>query len=194
MPVEKSCQLCDKKYFVRPCHANSTKYCSRRCSGVVNGKIREEKNNSKEYLLSKIKVDKKTGCWIWQGCKNKDGYGEKSYKGKRTRVHRVFYELFIGKIPKGMCVCHKCDIPACVNPSHLFIGTHQDNSDDKMKKKRNKNPIGEKHGMAKLKEKDVLEIRRLYKEGYSSRKIGRKFNAGKSTILRIVRRNNWNHI
>lgn len=198
MSVEKICQLCDKIYFVKRCERNRTKYCSRKCSGTVNarrnGKIREEKYSSKEYLLSQIKIDKKTGCWIWQGSKNEDGYGRKRYKGRTTYVHRVFYEVFVGKIPKGMCVLHRCDTPACCNPSHLFIGTQKDNIDDMVNKNRHKPLIGEKHGSSKLTEKDVLEIRRLRKEGMTRKKISEKFLISRGYVYEIVVRRSWNHI
>ena len=198
MPVRKSCQLCEKVYFVKPSRNQKTKYCSIKCLNTTlarkSAKIRKEKYNSKEYLLSKIKIDKKTGCWIWQASKNEGGYGRKRYKGRQTYVHRIFYEVFVGEIPKEMFVLHRCDTPSCVRPSCLFIGTHQNNSDDKYKKKRNNNLKGEEHGMSKLTEKDVLEIRRLYKKGWPSRKIGRKFNMYHTSILCIVKRKTWNHI
>jgi len=75
---------------------------------------------------------KRDNCLIWKGYVFADGYGGYSTK----RVHRLIYELFIGPIPEKMFVCHKCDVPLCVNPSHLFLGTNKDNMSDMKYKKR----------------------------------------------------------
>ena len=77
-----------------------------------------------------------SGCWIWIGANNPDGYGEITVKGKVQSTHRMSYQAFIGPIPKGMQILHKCDIPACVNPRHLFLGTQNDNVKDCIKKGR----------------------------------------------------------
>lgn len=77
-----------------------------------------------------------SGCWIWLNGVDKDGYGVISINNKTVRSHRVSYQIFNKKIPKGLLVCHKCDIPSCVNPKHLFIGTIKDNSHDSLEKGR----------------------------------------------------------
>lgn len=71
-----------------------------------------------------------SGCWLWQRGKNTCGYGEIVVRNKRWMVHRYIYTVFIGEIPKGMHVCHYCDQPNCINPSHLWIGTHKQNMAD----------------------------------------------------------------
>ena len=93
------------------------------------------------------------GCWIWLGGVNRDGYGNMS--GSR-RAHRVSYERSIGPIPDGALVCHRCDVPLCVNPSHLFLGTPADNTNDMVAKGRQCR--GERHKMAKLSASDVGAI------------------------------------
>lgn len=76
------------------------------------------------------------GCWIWTGSKNTGGHGQFTVCGKCITAHRVSYELYIGPIPEGMWVLHKCDNPPCQNPDHLFLGTRQDNVDDMVRKGR----------------------------------------------------------
>lgn len=85
-----------------------------------------------EAFISKYKVDEQTHCWNWTAAYDRQGYG----RLKSKCAHRVSYELFIDTIPKGMWVLHKCDNVKCVNPDHLFLGTHQDNVNDKMSKGR----------------------------------------------------------
>lgn len=85
------------------------------------------------------------GCWEWRG--NRYGgrspetaYGEFFYGGRKGYAHRFSYEHYIGPIPDGMQVCHHCDNPICVNPAHLFLGTHADNAADRETKGRGKHP------------------------------------------------------
>jgi hypothetical protein len=81
--------------------------------------------------------DSVNGCWLWRGHASK-GYGLFAEDGlkARKRVHRFSWELHFGEIPTGMLVCHKCDVPRCVRPDHLFLGTHKDNHDDMVRKGR----------------------------------------------------------
>lgn len=83
------------------------------------------------------KIDKQSGCWEWLGPKNRvGGYGIFYRKSKKYYAHRYYYEAVFGEIPKGFNACHKCDNPGCVNPNHIFIGTHRDNMLDASKKGR----------------------------------------------------------
>lgn len=84
-------------------------------------------------------------CWLWTGRIRRDGYAEISFQGKAVPVHRLSYVVFVGPIPKGMNVCHKCDVRHCCNPDHLFIGTQKDNIVDASKKGRL--ITGDKHHM-----------------------------------------------
>jgi hypothetical protein len=83
-------------------------------------------------------ITKTASCWIWGGVRGTNGYGTIKKKSKAIRAHRASYELFVGPIPDGMHVLHKCDNPLCVNPEHLFVGTHIDNMRDMEKKGRAK--------------------------------------------------------
>jgi hypothetical protein len=82
----------------------------------------------------KVQQGEADACWPWLGAEHGKGYGGISIRGRSQPAHRVAYELACGAIPAGLWVLHRCDNPKCVNPAHLFLGTHQDNMDD-MKKK-----------------------------------------------------------
>jgi len=86
------------------------------------------------------KVKKTNKCWIWIGGKTSFGHGIFYYKQRHGLAHRCSYELHISKIPSGLLVCHHCDNPSCVNPTHLFLGTHRDNLQDASRKGRLKRP------------------------------------------------------
>lgn len=142
-----------------------------------------------------INIDKSSGRWIWKGCKDKDGYGIISYKGRMDRAHRVIYKLYIGEIPEGICVCHKNDTPWDVTPSNLWLGTLADNNRDRANKGRSSDIRGEKCCSSKLKDSDVLEIRKLYSTGlYKHRELQKMFNISLSQIGSITRRETWNHV
>lgn len=91
-----------------------------------------------ERFWSKVEKSK-DGCWLWTGSVNNRGYGRINRCGKSVYAHRVSYELAFGSIEDGMSVCHGCDTPACVRPSHLFVGTQKQNSEDMVAKGRHHN-------------------------------------------------------
>jgi len=146
-------------------------------------------------------VDKRRDdeCWHWTGRLNGAGYGETRWKHKTARAHRVSYELHYGPILDGLLVCHKCDANyppgdiayrRCVNPNHLFLGTDADNMTDKVEKGRQNK--GETHGMAKLTEKQVVEIRELRASKHISyAKLGVKYGVSGSAIRDIIVGENW---
>ena len=85
------------------------------------------------------KVDKRgpDKCWPWTGARNNREYGQiciGGHQGRLLLAHRVSWELAHGSIPKGMCVLHRCDNPLCVNPCHLFLGTHRENMEDSVRR------------------------------------------------------------
>lgn len=122
-------------------------------------------------FLSKIR--KRKGCWIWLASR-RGKYGCFSCKGKAIDAHRWSYMYYNGEIPEGMFVCHKCDNPLCVNPEHLFLGTHEDNMKDASKKGRLVN--------RKLTNRQVAYIR---KSVLSNRELANKYGVWDSTIRRI---------
>ncbi len=142
-------------------------------------------------LLSNVKKTKT--CWWWTGSINSSGYGGTHMNGKDMSAHRAFYELFKGPIPKGLFVCHTCDNRACVNPDHLWLGTNQDNVDDKMKKGRG--PHGKNNSQVKLTEKQVLEIRAKYVPyKYTMKRLAKEYGVTMTNIQAIIERRSWNFI
>ncbi len=133
-------------------------------------------------------------CLEWPLSDNGHGYGRMTYKGKRRLAHCVAYELTNGPIPEGHGVLHRCDNPKCFRPDHLFTGTQAVNMQDCADKGRWNGPIGERQWCARLKQADVIEIRRLAAEGVTLRGIARQFSAGRTTVGKIVHRQIWKSV
>ena len=161
-------------------------------------KARLDRHGNPEYVSTPLenfmrKVEKKpSGCWIWTGGTGK-GYGRFRYEGKTITSPRAAYLLFKGK-PEGferLNVCHSCDVPLCVNPDHLFVGTTQENVDDKMKKNRHKTAKGAEQPMAKLDDEKVLFIREC---DLSGPELAAKFGVSRSLITSIRRGTKWPHV
>ena len=136
------------------------------------------------------KLPEDNGCWIWLAGEDKNGYGKFSH----TRAHRYSWELQHGPIQSTLaCVCHTCDNPRCVNPSHLFLGENKDNTQDRNQKGRQAKGI--KSGSAKLTDEKVKEIRKLYATGnYSQDKLADLFEVNQSHVSSIVLRKTWKHV
>lgn len=148
-------------------------------------------------FISKITIDNNSGCWNWNRGLFRDGYGAFWNGSKTVRTHRFSYRYFRGKIPEGFCVCHRCDNPKCVNPNHLFLGTALDNERDKIKKNRRNNigAKGESHGLSKLTEDQVREIRKIVASGkLSQNKTAKLFGVDSGLVNGIVHRKHWKHI
>jgi hypothetical protein len=121
--------------------------------------------------------------------------------GRQVGAHRLAFEMAFGPIPPGMCVCHKCDVRACVNPDHLFLGTHKDNINDKVLKGRHGAPSGDAHWlrragsaahpMRKLDWPTIKEIRSRYQRGERQVSLAAAFGVRQTTISNIVRGVTW---
>lgn len=142
------------------------------------------------------KVDKTGDCWIWTAMIGWKGYGRFRADGKSKAAHRVAFELTYGPIPDDLFVCHRCDNPPCVNPTHLFLGTPQDNMRDAAAKGRlgKSSPRGEAIGGHILTEQAVREIRAARAAGVSSIDLERRYGVNQRTIWDAVNRKTWRHV
>jgi hypothetical protein len=150
-----------------------------------------------EEFWRHVAVGKQNECWLWTHRKNRDGYGTLNITvGVRTYkallAHRRAWEITRGEIPDGKIVCHKCDNPACVNPAHLWVGTHADNVRDKVRKGRH--PRGENASSHKLSESDVVSIKARLPQGVRSDKLAAEYAVSPVTISDIKRGITWRHI
>ena len=149
---------------------------------------------NKEKFLSRTKADA-NGCLIWQGAIKKSqagahGYGWVTFMNRQMHSHRLAWILFRGDIPHGQYVCHSCDVPACVNPDHLFLGTPGDNMRDMWSKGRHTLPRGNVYA-AKIGIEELKAIRALLLSGMSQRAIGALYGITQSAVSRIATGKNW---
>lgn len=116
-----------------------------------------------DRLLKRVEFEPNTGCWLWSGYCMPYGYGQigRPDNGGPERTHRYSYELHFGAIPPGLFVCHRCDTPACCNPTHLFLGTAKDNTQDMDRKGRGRRVrLDGTHPRQKISDEVVRHIRR----------------------------------
>jgi len=148
-------------------------------------------------------VDKTGDCWLWTGATNNQGYGQVGADNHKTILaHRASWMMAYGTIKDGLCVCHHCDTPACVNPAHLFLGTYSENAKDMyakgrgwLSRHRDALPAGEAHHNARLTEMQVREIRRLYAlDAVSQGELSRRFGVARTSIRNIVTGEGWKHV
>ena len=179
------------KFIEKPCHT---------CGKLF------QPDNPKRYFCSLecafwSKVEKKSSqeCWPWIGAKNKTGlaYGRFGRNHIIYKAAQVSWKIHFGPIPKGygyhgICVCHSCDNPSCVNPHHLFLGTQGDNFRDMMKKNRRKKDYrGENNPAHRLTLEKVKEIRNLLIKEIPYRQIAKRYGVGGTTILHIKHGHTW---
>jgi predicted XRE-type DNA-binding protein len=135
-----------------------------------------------DKFFFKINFEGEGDCWIWKAATT-NGYGVFHAFGE-SKAHRVSYRYFVGDIPEGMVVCHTCDNPLCVNPTHLFLGTQRDNMQDMISKGR--------HCKQKLFAEDIESIRQLYAEtDLSQYKLAEMFGVSQNHICDIVNMKKW---
>lgn len=135
--------------------------------------ISENINMNELILYMEKKTNKSDNCWTWGNCSNKE-YGSLRFNNNIGVAHRISYIIKYGYIPEGMIVCHKCDNPSCVNPEHLFVGTHADNTKDASNKGRLKTII--------FNENQIKEIHKMFDGGLNKSEIAKKLGYSKRRI------------
>ncbi len=196
LPDVKTCENCGGE-FRRPANFadkfwSKKRFCSLSCVARWGHKSRVTETPEDRFWRS---VDQSEGqgpkgdCWEWRKGRLEAGYGRISISKGEEKAHRFAYALAFGSIPEGMIICHSCDNPPCVNPSHLFCGTHSDNSQDMAAKDRSH--FGTSHHRAKLGEDDIRAIRaddRLHVD------IAAAYGVTRGLVSMIKRREIWTRI
>lgn len=144
-----------------------------------------------ERFMSKVLPEPNSGCWLWATGLDNKGYGRFGSGSKKTMrlAHRMAYEHFVGPIPDGLFVCHKCDVRSCVNPDHMFLGNHQDNMTDRNKKSRQVR--GTKQHMSKINEDIVRYIRSSQK---NCTELAAEVGINQSSVSAVRTRRTWKHV
>lgn len=186
------CSYCGRGYMAPP-NARTIpprRFCSRRCA----------KESQVIPIDQKLwaRVVKSDGCWEWTGPRTPFGHGHLNHRNKRVYAHRLSWELHNGPIPDGMSVCHRCDNPPCVNPAHLWLGSHGDNLRDMATKGRQglhlapaKAVRGEAHHRSVLTDDMVREIRASSESAHA---LSRRLGVSRPTVARVRQGRTWKHV
>ena len=135
-----------------------------------------------DRLTKKCEPITETGCWIWTGNSEVAGYGRLTVDGKIMKAHRAMYIAIHGEVPKGKIICHKCDVPACINPAHLYAGTLTDNLNDAYARgQRNKCEN------SSIPAEIIKQIRSLKHSGESDKNISMITGVSRSHVNKVVR-------
>ena len=173
--LTKTCPVCEGEFQTRN---KLQRCCSHRCAMT--------KDQGQSFWS---KVNKTEGCWLWTAAINNNGYGVIRVNGRLVKAHRYSWELVNVRIPEGLCALHRCDVPACVRPDHLWLGSQVDNMSDKVSKSRHAQ--GTRHGMAKLTDGKVREIRTAHG---LHREIAARFGVSRATVRLIKSGKIWSHL
>lgn len=157
--------------------------------------------NTPEVNLARLlakSIESPSGCMLWTGAKSSSGYGQLRVDGRIIQTHRLSYEIHVGPIPRGLEICHRCDTPACWEPTHLFEGTHTANMRDMQTKGRRRSddvlPYGESHHDAKMTVARIQQLRSMRAIGATYKQLMAVFGISKSTVADICNRRTWRHV
>jgi hypothetical protein len=163
----------------------------------------------KNRFWSKVNITQDGQCWNWNASINRSGYGQFWLDDKMRLAHRIAFAIYNNDLSiiyntknyhkcnnTFKCILHKCDNKKCCNPNHLFIGTNADNIKDKINKNRQQHMRGSSNGYSKLKENDILEIRKNYipRKNGGMIFLAKKYNVSTTNICDIIKRKTWKHI
>ena len=204
MKTENICEKCEK-YFNRTIasYQNKPRFCSMQCRGhtgfrpggqIRNNELTDDQRFDKLKKSFEKHVLRKDGCWDWKGKFEKLGYSKMSCRSSlgARHAHRASYLIHIGEIPINLQVNHRCNNRKCSNPDHLYLGTQKQNIDDVINSDHQAK--GSKNGNSKLKENQVVEIKKLIDKGVSSYKIGNIHGVTGACILNIKNGKTWKHV
>ena len=191
--AELTCAWCGRKfdrgYNISKTRASRPQFCSRACS-ASDWKRKAEARLSSRFW-SRVEKRDGDGCWIWQGRLSANGYGAFDFRGRPQVASRFAYELTHGHVGGSLSVCHSCDNPQCVRPSHLWLGTHQQNVEDAKKKGRMPGGNGRKGSdinTSKLSPEQVTEIKTTLTP---AKTLAERFGVSGTAIYAIRRGRNW---
>lgn len=145
-------------------------------------------------FLQYVSIHPITGCWLWLGYVQGDGYGNFWLDGRNIVAHIAAYRLMRGDVPTGLFVLHTCDVRSCVNPDHLFLGTGQDNMDDMVAKGRSAH--GETHGRTQFTDEQIIEMRSRYSNDKEQTQVelAEEFGVSVSTVHNLLTGKTWTHL
>lgn len=138
-----------------------------------------------EQFIRKVSIpENRDACWMWTGLLSTAGYG----KFAETTAHRFSYRMFKGEIEDGLFVCHQCDVPACVNPSHLWLGTPKQNSEDRNQKGRQ---AKQDRIRPSISVEDAIALRDLLLLGWKQKDAAAKYGVSSALASLIYRKKTW---
>lgn len=182
--IDRICPICEKPFqgtkYVR------TVYCGVQCHKYH---LRDPKR-AEAHFWARVDKNGPNGCWLFMGCRDKWGYGDLNYMGKHIQAHRLAWKLLRGD-PSDLDVLHDCDNPPCCNPDHAYLGTDQDNANDRVSRGRLR--LGEMSPQAKLTEEQARRILAL-KGKERSIELAEKYGVCQTTITGIWAGRSWQHI
>lgn len=167
---ERRCKWCGN-----PLVKDIVVFCSIVCRNRGNA-FKKRKPMTLERLFARCKRDD-NGCLVYQGPLNHNGHG---VAGNGQLAHREAWRLANGPIPPVICVCHRCDNPACLEPKHLWLGTNSDNQRDKVCKGR------QAHVGRRFTDSDIARMQSLHSSGATARSIARRFSSSEHYIHKIL--------
>ena len=149
-----------------------------------------------ERFWEKVAVGDESDCWLWTAFRNRKGYGMIGSGAGHILAHRASWEIHHGPVPPGGVVCHRCDTPPCVNPSHLFVGTQRDNIADMVAKGRQRGDHrpGSACPTATLTESQAAEVKRRALAGEKQRALAAEFSIKQATVSNIKTGRTWGHL